>query len=242
MEIKYCANCGAEVSGKFCSQCGAKFARKDVTMKSLIAVIFETVTNWEQKMLRTLEVLIRDPGRVVKAFIQGDRRKYFHPVRFILFWGGLNLLVSNYWRVGLGDIDPNMEVHQKTVMTWLANYGTFFYISAIPILSLSPFLFFRKLDPVFVHHTVILCYITGMNLLISIPSIALEGVWKEFGPIRDAIGAILPFIYIIWFYHSYFKQTIWKSISAGLITMVFLFIAITLIIGGLVFVLNVISF
>lgn len=233
MEIQYCKNCGAVVTAKFCGQCGAKYSKKEISMESLFSVIVEVVTNWEQKMVRTLKCLFLNPGIVARAFIEEDRRRYFHPVKFIMFWGGVNLFVSNYWKVGLGDIDQDTTENGKLVLVWLANYGTFFYIAVIPLLALSPYLFYRKTEPRFVHHAVILCYITGMNLLISIPTIALEGIWKPFAPVRDAIGAIFPFIFVIYFYYSYFGKPFWKSFLAGFFTLALLFIGTVIIIGGL---------
>lgn len=233
MNYKFCSNCGAQSTANFCGQCGAKFSNSDLSLKSFLTVVFEPVTNWEEKMFRTIKHLIINPGAVVRAFIQGDRRGYFHPVKFVLFWGGLNLLVSNFWKVGLGNVDPNLSPNGQKVMELMANYGSLFFIAVIPLLSFAPFLVFRKQEPNYVNDTVMLCFITGMNLLISIPTLLLEGLLKEFGPVRDIIGAVFPFVFCIYMYHSYFKNSIWRSILTGILTFVFLFGGITIILGGL---------
>jgi hypothetical protein len=232
-ELKYCANCGEVVTARFCANCGASYAKKEISIKSLASVIFETVTNWEEKMVRTLKYLIIEPGQIAHAFISGERRKYFHPVKFVLFWGGVNFFISNYLKVGLGDIDQTLPENSQQALKVMASYGSFFFISVVPLLALAPYLVFRKTEPRFVHHTVMLCYITGMNLLISIPTITLEGLWKPFASAREIIGAIFPLLYCIYFYHSYFQKPWWKCILTGLLTMCFLLVGSALIITAL---------
>jgi hypothetical protein len=229
MEPKYCATCGAEVTTKYCGQCGAKYAVKDVSLKSFVGVIIETITNWEQKMVNTLKYLFIEPGKVPKAFILGDRITYFHPIKFVLFWGGLNLLITNYFKVGIGEIDPEQDVYAQKVMSIWSNYGALCFMAIIPLLSVAPYLFFRKLDPSFVHYTVVLSYITGINFLISIPTITIEGLWRDFRVVRDIIGPLFPLLYVLYMYYNYFDKKVWKSILAGLLTIVFLFLGFTII-------------
>ncbi len=229
MEARYCANCGAEVFGKFCSQCGAKYARKNVTMKSLIAVIFETVTNWEQKMLATLKYLFIEPGRVPMAFIHGDRRKYYHPVKFVMFWAGISFFVSSILHDGLSDIDTSGDEIAMKTYALLDKYYSFLWLYLIPFLALGSFLMFKKIEPRFIHHNIILCYLVGINLLICIPGNVIEEYWKSTSIIIDIVNPVIPIVYLVYLLRSYFKQSIWMSILCSALSCLFMIIGISII-------------
>lgn len=241
MPVNYCPNCGAEITARFCGQCGAKYGKKEVDLKSLFQVVFETITNWEQKMLITLQVLAKEPGKIARAFIGGERRKYYHPVKFLLFWASVNVFIALTLKVSFGEIDPNVTLIEKQFNQFIQNYISLIYAFSVPVMALGPFLIFRKLDPKFVNYNVILCYVVGVGLLINIPSYLMVAVWREAEIIRNIIGPLFPVLFASYFYHSYFKSALWKSILAGVFTAFFLFLASLIILTSVYFVFQMIE-
>lgn len=229
MAVHYCPNCGAEVNSRFCGQCGAKYGKKELDLKSLFQVVFETITNWEQKMVRTLEVLAKDPGKIVRAFIGGERRKHYHPVKFLLFWASVNLFIALNLKVSFGEMDASLSITEQQFNAFIQNYISLIYAAAVPIMALGPFLIFRKLEPKFVHYNVMLCYIVGAGLLINIPSYLMVALWRETEVVRNIIGPLFPIVFASYFYQSYFKTKLWKAIVSGVFTAIFLFLASFLI-------------
>ncbi|MBK6860391.1 MAG: DUF3667 domain-containing protein [Saprospiraceae bacterium] len=225
MSVHYCPNCGGEVTARFCGQCGAKYGKKDLDLKSLFQVVFETITNWEQKMLVTLQVLAKEPGKIARAFIGGERRKYYHPVKFLLFWASVNLFIALTLKVSFGEIDTNSSELEQRFNLFIQNYISLIYAFSVPMMALGPFLVFRKLDPVFVNYNVMLCYIVGAGLLINIPSYLMVALWRDAEILRNIIGPLFPIVFASYFYHSYFKNALWKSGVAGVLTAFFLFLA-----------------
>lgn len=225
MSVHYCTNCGAEITARFCGQCGAKYGKKEVDLKSLFQVVFETITNWEQKMLVTLKVLAKEPGKIARAFIGGERRKYYHPVKFLLFWAGVNLFIALTLKVSFGDVDTKSTELEQGFNKFIQNYISLIYAFSVPVMALGPFMVFRNIDPKFVNYCVILCYIVGVGLLINIPSYLMVALWRETEILRNIIGPLFPILFASYFYHSYFKSALWKSISAGVLTAIFLFLA-----------------
>lgn len=229
MEPKYCLNCGAEVSSKFCGSCGAKYSKKEVDLKSLLVVVIETITNWEQKMLITLKYLFTEPSRIPWSYIHGERRKYFHPVKFVMFWAGMNVFLAVSLHYGLANENTGEDKLLQKTFEWLDNYYAIFWLVCIPLISIAPFLFFRKLESKFLHHCVIMCYMVGMNLIIGLPSIIINGIFKIDIPIADIFFIVLPLSYSYYTFRNYFHQGYLKTVLCVLLMSGFLFLGLILI-------------
>ena len=82
----HCANCGAELSGPFCAQCGQ--AVEDIRRPAwhLLTDLIGSLFAWEGRLFTTLAALIRRPGLVARAYVDGKRNRYTAPVRIYLIF------------------------------------------------------------------------------------------------------------------------------------------------------------
>jgi len=81
----HCLNCQAPFinTASFCPNCGQKNTDGRLTVKELFSQFFNNVFNLDSKIFRTLgSVLV--PGKLTKAFLSGQRQKYYHPIRLFL--------------------------------------------------------------------------------------------------------------------------------------------------------------
>lgn len=76
-----CANCGAEVHGHYCSNCGEKpLHDSDLTIGHFFSEIFHVLTHAEGKLWASLKALVRQPGTISLAYMNGPRKRYMKPV------------------------------------------------------------------------------------------------------------------------------------------------------------------
>jgi hypothetical protein len=89
-----CQNCGAPLTGRFCSSCGQRAIPPRPTVRELAGDAWNELVGWDGKFLRTLRMLVRHPGELTRAAIEGRRARYISPVRLYLVCSIVYFLVA----------------------------------------------------------------------------------------------------------------------------------------------------
>lgn len=79
-----CADCGAELTGRFCSNCGQP-AHVHRTLLHLGEELLHGVMHFDGRFWRTLPLLVLNPGRLTREWVQGRRTRYVSPLAMFLF-------------------------------------------------------------------------------------------------------------------------------------------------------------
>ena len=79
-----CADCGAEVTGRFCSNCGQP-VHVHRTLLHLGEELLHGVMHFDGRFWRTLPLLVLNPGRLTREWVQGRRTRYVSPLAMFLF-------------------------------------------------------------------------------------------------------------------------------------------------------------
>ncbi len=98
-----CANCGTALSGPFCAQCGQHIADYHQSVWRFVADFLDNTFCWDNKLLRTLWPLLRQPGFLTREFMAGRRVRYVHPLRLFLFTSAVCITL---WHFGGDDQSP----------------------------------------------------------------------------------------------------------------------------------------
>lgn len=95
-----CSDCGAPVSSKFCAECGqpTHVHRK---LSHLGEELLHGVMHFDGRIWRTLPLLLVNPGRLTREWIQGKRTRYVSPLAAFLFTVFLMFFAFSF--LGLGD-------------------------------------------------------------------------------------------------------------------------------------------
>ena len=91
-----CANCGTPLTGPFCAQCGQHVADYHRSVWRFVADFLDNTFCWDNKLLRTLGPLFRQPGSLTLEFMAGRRVRYVHPLRLFLFTSAVCLALLHY--------------------------------------------------------------------------------------------------------------------------------------------------
>lgn len=76
-----CANCGARLRGLYCAACGQRVEPRIQPLSYFLREAFDTVTNVDSRMWRTLVPLLLRPGWLTQEFLGGRRASYVPPVK-----------------------------------------------------------------------------------------------------------------------------------------------------------------
>jgi len=80
-----CLNCGTIVAGKFCHNCGQENIEGKETFFLIVYHFIEDITHFDGKLIKTLRLLLTKPGLLTKAYVDGKRVSYIHPIRMYIF-------------------------------------------------------------------------------------------------------------------------------------------------------------
>lgn len=79
-----CTDCGAETEGRFCANCGQP-THVHRTLLHLGEELLHGVMHFDARIWRTLPLLILNPGRLTREWVQGARTRYVSPLALFLF-------------------------------------------------------------------------------------------------------------------------------------------------------------
>ena len=85
---KHCLNCNTELQGNYCHICGQQAINPKPSVRDFIMEYLDNAYMWDPRLIRTLWVLVKQPGVLTNKFLAGKIRPYIHPLRlnmFILF-------------------------------------------------------------------------------------------------------------------------------------------------------------
>lgn len=79
-----CSDCGAPVEGNFCAHCGQP-THVHRTLLHLVEEVLHGVVHFDGRIWRTLPLLMLNPGRLTREWIEGRRTRYVSPLAIFLF-------------------------------------------------------------------------------------------------------------------------------------------------------------
>jgi hypothetical protein len=88
-----CKNCENQFTGHFCNNCGQRASTHRINLKHLLHELFHAQTHLDKGLLYTAKLMLLDPGRTVRDYLQGKRVHHSNPFLRLLVIGGLCSLV-----------------------------------------------------------------------------------------------------------------------------------------------------
>jgi uncharacterized protein DUF3667 len=118
--IHICKSCHHEFTGNFCNQCGEKILRPaDKSFKTIFNNIMLTITFVDSRFIKTLWMVIKNPGALSRDFAIGKRVKHLSPMSVFFV---LNLIYFFF---------PVIQMFNASLNTQLLSPLSGFYSSII---------------------------------------------------------------------------------------------------------------
>ncbi|MBX9706300.1 MAG: DUF3667 domain-containing protein [Caulobacteraceae bacterium] len=102
-----CTDCGEPVSGKFCSNCGQP-THVHRSLLHLVEEVLHGVLHFDARIWRTLPLLLLNPGRLTREWIQGKRTRYISPLAIFLFTVFLMFFIMSFGGASIVDT-PSLD-------------------------------------------------------------------------------------------------------------------------------------
>ena len=129
-----CRNCGYETLGAYCQNCGQRSSIHKVTFIETGQDFINAVFSVDAPFFTTLKGLFLNPGRMLREYLDGRRKRYYKPVAFFILITIIYLLVR-----ALIGFDPfknsTVSVQDETVQQLLMQARDFM------LLNIDKFLF-----------------------------------------------------------------------------------------------------
>lgn len=136
-----CKNCDAPITGDFCSACGQKAHIDRISVRHLFHELIHILTDADKGFLLLMKELPRRPGLVAKGYIQGQRKKYFNPLMFLVITGGASVFLTHEFGSPLTPLHP---LQKETLQLFFGNERLFMLLM-VPLLSFFSWIsFFRS--------------------------------------------------------------------------------------------------
>jgi len=177
-----CINCGEEVTTSYCPSCGQKNPPKKLNLLTLYSDFQARIYGFDGMFPRTLTDLTIRPGQATKAYIEGNRVRYYGPVGYFFLMITVYLLLASILGVDLnefsmasmhGSVSPDpaqqqlYDVFMKTVNDSLRLTS---FLMAL-FIGFFSWLFFKKSGYNFIENAILIFYVNGHILWVSIVSL-----------------------------------------------------------------------
>lgn len=171
-----CLNCQTEFHGHFCPECGQASSVHRITFKETLTQFFSFAFSLQGPLLFTAWSLVLRPGSVYRAFIAGQRKKYYNPISLFVLVTAVYLITrsligfdplqgqaAQVQQVGMPEVAIQMINSAKFMIQHINN------ILLIPVICLALMLklFFRKRYNL-AEYTAVSFYIVAMYILVGI--------------------------------------------------------------------------
>jgi Protein of unknown function (DUF3667) len=90
-----CKNCDTHFKGNYCPSCAQKASLSRLTVGSVIHELWHNFTHTDKGVVGLLVAMCKTPGKVIREYIDGKRKKYFSPYTFFLLVTALLIYVSS---------------------------------------------------------------------------------------------------------------------------------------------------
>lgn len=175
--------------------------------------------NLEKGFLHTLKLLVINPGKHIRAYLNHDRNRLVNPFKFYLVVGSIYVFLFRYlFPEEHLENRVDSEVEQE-VFLFIVHYYHFFLLLAVFFIAIFSYLLFRKESGYnFIENLSLNLYVTGILFVIAIITSPLEGNIQPYGTI---IISILSFSYFIYAYISFFRGNYTKTIAKTVLSILF---------------------
>lgn len=207
-----CKNCGHIVEGEYCNHCGQKSNVGRITLSSLLSELMESVFQMDRGFFYTLIQLFARPGKSIREYLNGQRKKYFKPIAYLITFSTIYFILSkmigqNTWMddiiVGFAQGGSNKK-EIPDILTWFSKNYAYTTLLLIPIFSFASFISFWGAGNNYIEHLVINSYTTGQQAIVY----SIFAILNKFigdGPF-ESLPIVIAVSYVIMVFMQLFNK------------------------------------
>lgn len=193
--------------------------------------------NFEKGILKTIRLLVLNPGEHIHAYLDYDRKRLMNPFKFYVITGTIYVFLFKYLlpQEAFEDAQINSDLEQH-FLDAIVDYYHFFILVAIIFIAVFSYLLFRKSSGKNMLENIIFnLYVAGILFTISIITSPLELLISPYSSIFISLISLYYFLYA---YVRFFKGsriiTIFRSalsIFLGIFSLILIIVLSGFIVG-----------
>lgn len=240
-----CMNCNGIVlkGDQYCCHCGAQIISKRLNSRQIFDNVIRDLLEWDKGFLKTFIDLSLRPQKVISFYIEGGRKKYLNPVKYLiicfivlqilnLFGIEISFIISGMSGFVRGFESPSEQTLTpdiKEKLDQLSDINSALMLLTIPFVSLITKLMYKLKHYNYTEHLVINIYLFIQMFMVTTLVLA---------PFRIPGSSplflfLLSYIYVYYFLYRVFNQSI---LSTVLKTIIYLILGLftSILIWGLI--------
>ncbi len=231
-----CKNCGNQFEGNYCNNCGQTADIHRIKLKHVTHEAIHTFTHADRGLLKLIPDLFTKPGETVRNYLEGQRRRYFNPIQFLILMTAIAAFMTIQFHVMESVITANAgNLSGRALFFSQFNIFIYKYINLIMFLSVPVFalftrLFFWKSGYNYAENLVMQTFYAGQRSVIYVFLIVpLVIIWR---PYLTVIMMGFTLIWMGYYYYAFaqfFKyRGIWAFIKGFLCIFCFYIVHVVL--------------
>ncbi|MET2985979.1 DUF3667 domain-containing protein [Aureibaculum conchae] len=220
-EPTYCKNCQSNLIANYCSKCGQRASVHKVTFKETLQDFIDVVFSVNSPLLLTLKLLVVNPGKLFREYLNGKRKTYYKPVPFFILVTLIFVLVKSLLNydpmqnmVEAGGIGVSQNLITNAGVFMAKNVNNIIFTFVFTFAVAVKLLFFKRYT--FAEYIAISFYVIGFYIVIT--TVLMFGL--------QYVGAqyrMVPFIVML-FYMIYALLSFFQRISfLNIIKIIFIY-------------------
>jgi hypothetical protein len=217
-----CKNCNVELSNYFCSNCGQRSSVYKVTFKETFQDFVDVVFSVNAPLIKATKLLIVNPGKLFREYLNGKRKNYYKPVSFFIITTFVYLIVRS-----LIDYNPLTTAGVKVGGEMLIEAGNYMVkninnIMFLFVFALGVFLkvFFKKKNSL-AEFIAVSFYLMGFYTLIGCVTMFYL---RYVNPEHQMLPIFIFYLYTVYALVSFFQSRSFKTIIKISFVYIFSFI------------------
>lgn len=187
-----------------------------ITTRYIWNEILRTLS-WEKGFFFTAKELLLRPGTTIRAYLQGERKRYSNPLRFLVFvTAAVTLLTINldlfgqlYDETGAWSAEETVLQTQQNVKNFIYQYFNIITFLSIPLLAALSYLFFRRKGYNYAEHLVLNTFLLTEGMLIYL--LIVPGLYY-YPAIFNLVYQLAWLAYFVWGFLSFFQERSRKGV------------------------------
>jgi hypothetical protein len=246
-----CKNCDNQFEGKFCPNCAQKADTHRLTVKHFAHEFFHAFTHTDKGILFLMKELILRPGRTIRDYNEGRRKKYFNPITFLLIASALQLFATKkthifeHYMTSLevvtSQLAPNKQVGEeirKSVkqqtekpLAFTMEYSKLLTFLFIPILGFFTWLLFKKSGFNYAENLVLNVMISAeLSILFLALCVVPFLIMPSLVILWMTLFMLINWVYSIIVYKRFFQQSWLMSILKGMLVQIAFMLCIQVVV------------
>lgn len=240
MHSSNCLNCGTPVDRKFCPECGQKTDTHRITPQHFVMHdMVHGVMHLDKGILFTLKETFLRPGYAAQDYVAGKRKNYYNIFYLIFLLLGV-YMIANGHDAAVEDIDKDLaDLPFTPAFKDIVKFG-FLYIKylilvIIPILALSGFIVFQKLNYNYAEHHIISGFVLLGSLVLIMTGMLIGNMSEKANVLISLFGPLL-FTLLVYYQATKKKYSllgyVWRMVPFLILSFIWsvIFILILIII------------